>query len=71
MAGYKSIIATMWSIRDDEAWIIADVVYSHLKKSGLDSSEAARALHEATQLLRKKCNGSMFSYWVPYIHVGV
>lgn len=69
MAGYKSIIATMWSIGDDDAYFIADVVYSHLGEGEPDSSKAARALHEATQCLRRK--NAKFSSWVPYIHVGI
>lgn len=71
MAGYKSIIATMWSIRDDDAYLIADIVYSHLSQGEPDSSKAARALHEATQSLRKRYNNCTFSSWVPYIHVGI
>jgi CHAT domain-containing protein len=69
-AGYHSVIATMWSIGDDDAPIIANDVYSHLLADKEPSSQkAAEALHLAVQTLRKTHNSSFVS-WVPFIHMG-
>ncbi|TFK36478.1 CHAT domain-containing protein [Crucibulum laeve] len=76
-AGYRSIIATMWSIDDMHAPVIADQVYSHLLEDqedseNLDSSRAAYALHYATKALRERLGNSetAFLLWVPFIHMG-
>lgn len=72
MAGFKSVIATMWSIRDKDAPVVADKVYAHMLEGGVpDCSKAARALHKATQSLRDKIGEREFSAWVPYIHMGL
>ncbi|QRV85519.1 CHAT domain protein [Ceratobasidium sp. AG-Ba] len=72
MAGYPSVIGTMWSIRDGDAPIVADRVYAELLKDGVPNSRgAARALHKATEELRNKVGERMFSAWVPYIHIGI
>lgn len=72
MAGFKTVIATMWSIRDKDAPEIADKVYAHMLEGGVpDCSKAARALHMATQSLRDKIGEERFSAWVPYIHMGL
>ncbi|KAJ7613091.1 CHAT domain-containing protein [Roridomyces roridus] len=71
-AGYRSVIATMWTIRDDDAPEVAKDVYEYLlKESSPDSTKAAEALHFAIQKLRKGPNGKSFLNWVPYIHLGV
>lgn len=74
-AGYTSVIATMWSIKDDDAPLVADEVYRHLvQNSEIDSSRAAHALHHAVQRLRNKLDASgsqSFLSWVPFIHVGM
>ncbi|QRV83072.1 CHAT domain protein [Ceratobasidium sp. AG-Ba] len=55
MAGYPSVIGTMWSIRDEDAPLVAGAVYSELLKEGkMDHSRSARALHKAVGELRKK-----------------
>ncbi|KAE9407699.1 hypothetical protein BT96DRAFT_963047 [Gymnopus androsaceus JB14] len=76
--GYPSVIATLWSIGDKEAPLIADQVYANLlghhdnsqgeKKSKMTP---AYALHEATQNLRKAVGETNFEKWVPFIHLGV
>jgi CHAT domain-containing protein len=74
-AGYKSVIATMWSIMDDDAPLVAAEVYSHLVRgSEPDSTRAAHALHHAVQRLREhleKSGKPSFRSWVPFIHVGM
>jgi len=71
-AGYRSVIATMWSISDKQAPLLADDVYSELLKDGEpDSTRAAYALHHAVKSLRQRTGESSFLSWVPYIHVGI
>ncbi|KAK0502203.1 hypothetical protein EDD18DRAFT_683723 [Armillaria luteobubalina] len=74
MAGYQSVIATLWSIRDADAPLVADEVYSQLFSDGEpDSGNATVALHHAVQSLRKRVEDDPDSFvrWVPFIHVGV
>ncbi|KDQ58317.1 hypothetical protein JAAARDRAFT_192906 [Jaapia argillacea MUCL 33604] len=69
LAGYRGVIATMWSIGDVDASRIADGVYSHILMGGKpEYTQAALALHQAVQRLRLQ--GASFLSWVPYIHVG-
>jgi CHAT domain-containing protein len=72
LAGYRTVIATMWSIQDRHAPLIADKVYSHLMETKVpDSSKAAEALHLAVQQLREQVGERDFVSWVPYIHMGL
>ncbi|KAJ1303690.1 hypothetical protein OPQ81_008115 [Rhizoctonia solani] len=71
MAGYSSVIATMWSVMDDDAPFVADRVYDQLMKEGkLGNGEAGKALHYAIVALRAKVGEKEFRRWVPYIHIG-
>ncbi|CAE6407077.1 unnamed protein product [Rhizoctonia solani] len=71
MAGYTSVIATMWSVVDEDAPIVADKVYADLMKDGkLGNGEAGRALHNAVAVLRNRVGVEAFERWVPYIHIG-
>jgi len=79
-AGYRGVVATMWSISDSYGQCVAEDFYSkliclsaHGEEKGLSSAGAARALHFAMQRLRQKIGYSKeacFS-WVPYVHFGV
>ena len=70
-AGYRGVIATMWSILDSDAPLVADSVYAHLfKDANPDPAQAAKALHLAVHKLRNIQGKSFFS-WVPFIHLGV
>ncbi|KAF8602257.1 hypothetical protein BDV93DRAFT_444518 [Ceratobasidium sp. AG-I] len=72
MAGYRTVIATMWSIRDNDAPLIAEKVYEHLLEGGVpDARRAAAAVHQATECLRAKVGVQEFTKWAPYIHVGL
>jgi CHAT domain-containing protein len=72
VAGYSSVIATMWSIKDQDAPLVAEKVYGQLLKSGkLDTTGAAKALHDAVGMLRATIGDQAFSRWVPYIHLGI
>jgi len=69
-AGYRGLIATMWSINDKDAPQVAGDVYERILKDGKPNrKEAARALHEAVKRLRENARGDLLS-WVPFIHVG-
>ncbi|CAE7213966.1 unnamed protein product [Rhizoctonia solani] len=71
MAGYSSVITTMWSVGDAEAPLVADKVYSQLMKTGtLGNGEAGKALHDAVAGLRSSIGEKEFGRWVPFIHIG-
>ena len=68
-AGYRGLIATMWSINDEDAPKIADIVYQRILKGGKPNRKgAAHALSEAVKQLRD--SGADFQSWVPFIHMG-
>ncbi|THU91120.1 hypothetical protein K435DRAFT_801509 [Dendrothele bispora CBS 962.96] len=75
--GYPGVIATMWSICDPDAPLIADKVYANLlgHRDNSDSQKAkltpAYALHEAVKHLRKEVGEMNFVRWVPFVHFGV
>ncbi|QRV97363.1 CHAT domain protein [Ceratobasidium sp. AG-Ba] len=72
IAGYPSVIGTMWSIMDEDAPLVADIVYSELLKGGkMDHTQSARALHKAVKVLREKVGEKEIWRWAPFIHVGV
>ncbi|KAJ6563049.1 TPR-like protein [Mycena vulgaris] len=74
LAGYHGVIATMWTIMDQDAPQVARDVYEHLFKTPTpDPTRAAEALHLAVKKLRENSSrGNLsFSRWVPFIHVGV
>ena len=79
-AGYQGVVATMWSIKDRHAPDVAGSFYEYLLEKGkdegalgLDSTNAAYALHYATQRLRKEIGDSEKALltWVPYVHFGL
>jgi CHAT domain-containing protein len=72
-AGYRGVIATMWSIRDRDAPLVADEVYAELfKDSKPDATQAAYALHRAVKKLVEDSKGTKsFLSWVPFIHIGI
>lgn len=72
IAGYPTVIATMWSIEDTDAPLVADKVYGELLKDGkLDGGRVARALHVAVANLRNEIGEANFYRWAAYIHLGV
>ena len=73
VAGFPSVIATLWSIHDDDASKVADHTYQYLFHNGLqnlDSSEAATALNHAVLHLRKYPSFTV-DRWAPFIHFGI
>ena len=77
LAGYRGVIATLWTINDSIAPEVADETYRRLLKEFCgDPTRAAEALHLA---VRKVCEdwetkrGTPLSFfsWVPFIHMGI
>jgi CHAT domain-containing protein len=72
MAGYGSIVGTMWSIGDDDGLIIAEQFHKCLvDEAGGDSGRAAYALPDTVAHLRNARGENDFACWVPFIHLGV
>ena len=78
-AGYRSVVATMWSIKDRYGPVVAESFYKYLMERGktseqgrLDSSHAAHALHHAIQSIRETLGDTEQGLltWVPYVHFG-
>ncbi|KAH6905549.1 CHAT domain-containing protein [Coprinopsis sp. MPI-PUGE-AT-0042] len=80
-AGYRRVVATMWSIGDGNAPEVANDFYSYLfshredsEGSGgsVDGSTSAYALHHAIQKLRQRLDHTDKSLlaWAPYVHFG-
>lgn len=72
-AGFPSVIATMWSVSDEDSLIVSGHVYRYLFRNGLegcDPSEAATALNRAVLLLREDPKVT-FDRWAPFIHFGI
>jgi CHAT domain-containing protein len=71
LAGYRGVVATMWSIQDDLAPEVADEFYRRIMEGEgrPDNRKAAEALHHSIQKLRKK--GVPLTSWIPFVHLGV
>jgi CHAT domain-containing protein len=70
LAGYHTVIGTMWSIQDNIAPLVADEVYAQILNEGqLNSTKAAQALQTTVCSLRE-C-GHSFAFWVPFIYMGI
>ncbi|KAJ3535084.1 hypothetical protein NMY22_g6647 [Coprinellus aureogranulatus] len=80
-AGYRRVVATMWSINDVYATKLAKSFYQYLwdhpteasRDGGFDGTLSAYALHHAIQELRRELGndseGSLLT-WVPFVHFG-
>jgi len=72
-AGFSSVIATLWSIWDEDAPIVAEHTYAYLLRNGADKvdlSEAAAALNYAVLKLRENPLVTL-ERWAPFVHFGV
>lgn len=74
--GYPSVIATMWSVGDNDAPLIADKVYESLLRRDESAIQNPRltpayALHSAVKHLREEVGEMEFVKWVPFVHYGV
>ncbi|KAJ6532462.1 CHAT domain-containing protein [Mycena capillaripes] len=78
-AGFRGVVATMWSINDLDGPKIADTFYEHLLKNCdpnsnppvvPDLTQAAKALHLAVAKLRQETD-IPFRRWLPFVHYGL
>lgn len=67
--GYRQVIATMWTVYDNLAPTMADIVYGHIFQASTVHPPAAIALHAAVESLRVAHPADPF-LWAPYIHTG-
>ncbi|KZV70887.1 hypothetical protein PENSPDRAFT_427625, partial [Peniophora sp. CONT] len=75
--GFKGVIATMWSIYDEDGPVIVEAYYKKLLELRATDvvprghTGAAYALHHAAKCLREKVGEDKFERWVPFVHFGV
>jgi len=78
-AGYRSVVATMWSVDDQYGPMVTESFYTNLMERGktsegprLDSSHAAYALHHTIRNIRQKLRDTEQGLltWVAYVHFG-
>ncbi|KAJ7856345.1 CHAT domain-containing protein [Mycena leptocephala] len=76
-AGFRSVVATMWTMKDEDGPEIAETFYGYLFRNVdpaanppvfPDLNESAKALHLAVKKLRTKVS---FARWVPFVHYGL
>jgi CHAT domain-containing protein len=68
--GYRHVVATMWTIVDQQAPEVADAVYTSIIDSGIPRLDATPgAVHQAVQSLRQ-LDPTDPLLWAPYIHMG-
>ncbi|PVF92653.1 hypothetical protein CPB86DRAFT_790943 [Serendipita vermifera] len=72
LAGYRGVVATMWSIRDELAPMVTNEFYGHIMTGTgrPDHRKAAEALHMSVKKLRET-PGIQLTDWVPFVHLGV
>ena len=76
LAGFPSVVGTLWEVEEDIAAEVAEEVYSKMLQgaSGLNIERSAESLHEAVRALRERTRGFMKTLplrWAPYIHIGI
>ncbi|KAJ7919723.1 CHAT domain-containing protein, partial [Mycena leptocephala] len=78
-AGFRGVVATMWTMNDLDGPKIADTFYEQLFKDCdpnssppvlPDLTNAAKGLHLAVAKLRKDNPNIPFQRWVPFVHYG-
>ncbi|CEL54382.1 hypothetical protein RSOLAG1IB_07032 [Rhizoctonia solani AG-1 IB] len=72
VAGFRSVVATMYAVADFDGPIVARELYEHMfrdRSQPANSSDAALGLNKAVRKLRK--NKVPMHRWVPYIHIGI
>ncbi|KAJ6509774.1 CHAT domain-containing protein [Mycena vulgaris] len=69
-AGFRGAIGTMWTMKDEDGPLVAELVYSHLFRNNQpQASDAAEALQLAVNELKKR--NVSYERWIPFIHMGV
>ncbi|KAF8147162.1 CHAT domain-containing protein [Mycena galopus ATCC 62051] len=76
-AGFNSVVATMWTMKDPDGPEVAEAFYGHLFRNAdpasnppifPDLNESAEALHLAVRKLKTHVP---FGRWVPFVHYGL
>jgi CHAT domain-containing protein len=68
-AGYRHVIATLWSVNPSVAADVTTAVYGSLiADGGFDPDQSAAALHAAVRALRD--GDAALNQWLPFIHAG-
>lgn len=73
LAGYRSVIGTLWPINDHTATAVARDVYATLTHDGTkppDPGLAAQALHRAVRNQRDR-TPALPTRWAAYLHAGI
>jgi len=77
--GYRSVVATMWSIKDEYGPVVAEDFYKYLmekgttsRRPGIDSANTSRSLHQAIQTIRQQVGDTEKGLltWISYVHFG-
>jgi tetratricopeptide (TPR) repeat protein len=70
LAGFPTVIGTLWQVLDKVSASLAESLYGTLLTDGgiIDFRRAARALHFA---IREELEQASPIVWAPYIHIGV
>ena len=83
IAGYPSVVGTLWEVGDAQSATLAKDVYAMMLRGGsgliLNTRKSAEALHMATRSLRSKTKVAPMNresqsdplIWAPYIHIGI
>ncbi|KAG8760119.1 hypothetical protein FRC14_004007 [Serendipita sp. 396] len=73
LAGYRSVVATMWSIEDALAPKVADEFYARLLRDGErpDNRKAAEALYFSVKKLQEEEKDIRMLSWLPFVHLGI
>ncbi|MBB3733285.1 CHAT domain-containing protein [Nonomuraea dietziae] len=72
LAGYPSVIGSLWPIADRHAPVVAEAVYAMMTGGGTrppDPRAAALGLHVAVRALREEHPGLPI-LWAPFTHIG-
>jgi CHAT domain-containing protein len=70
LLGYRHVVATLWSVHDATAPVIADAFYAALPTHrDVSPLPAAQALHDAVARLRARRPADPL-LWAPYLHIG-
>jgi hypothetical protein len=81
LAGYPSVIGSLWTVRDMHSAGVAKSVYQSMLRNGsyLDPKRAAQGLHWAVRHLRETTRSRRSAnqgqsdplVWAPYVHFGI
>jgi CHAT domain-containing protein len=82
LAGYPSVIGTLWTVLDEQSANVAKQLYElmYTDAQTLDIKRSAVSLHTAIRILREKTTivpnfrrktPNNPTVWAPFIHVGV